>query len=227
MIYGFVDPRNTKVSGQSANLSSVNPSLWLPTTSPSLLRLLRGFGASPTPAGPHNDTFLRCRRERGWLAPAQKSRKFLRRSRNYNYLSGLCGMQWVGTREKTRPTPTHPSFFRLSHDQACPSSSTWSRKPRGGEKLFPLFSIDLFLLVSLGFRCFSVSVMGVGDWRHLVPSRIILWDSFSITRNNDFNSFSLIITLLKNVEIFFQAFIHSILIVQYSFDVESPFMTIL
>lgn len=85
--------------GRSANLSSANPSLWPPAPPPSPfppLLLLQGRPARPHSSGaPYNDNHyqpLFCA-----AASWQKSRKFLRRSRNYNYLSGLCGMQWVDT----------------------------------------------------------------------------------------------------------------------------------
>lgn len=97
--------RNTKVSEQSANLCSANPSLWHPSLPPFLslslslsFRLPPGslpaffsqplayhpFEASSHPHPRHGgDTF-----QRGTILPTQGSRKFLSRSRNCNYPLG-------------------------------------------------------------------------------------------------------------------------------------------
>lgn len=102
MIYGFGDPRNTKVSEQSANLCSANPSLWHPSLPPLLLFAPSVFLPAPflpssprsrwhhpfgAPSHPHprrgGDTF-----RRGTVPLTRGSRKFLSRSRNYNYPLG-------------------------------------------------------------------------------------------------------------------------------------------
>lgn len=94
MIYvGSVDPRNTKVlAGLLIFLRRTlhfGPQHPLPPPPPAA-----GAASSPTLERPITIQLppLFCA-----AASWQKSRKFLRRSRNYNYLSGLCGMQWVDT----------------------------------------------------------------------------------------------------------------------------------
>lgn len=96
MIYGFGDPRNTKVSEQSANLCSANPSLWHPSLPPSLPAPPPPRRSPPLPspqplaASPFRSNFSPTRRTAIFFGvpPTRGSRKFSSRSRNYNYPLG-------------------------------------------------------------------------------------------------------------------------------------------